>query len=791
MSNSSQPPSPLNKLFLPLTAVLLLGLYAATLAQYPVLGDPTEYTYVAHALGVAHPPGYAFFTLLGKVWQIIVPLGSIAWRMHLLAAVGGTIAAVCAGGTVWRTGGGRWAAVATTLLVGTGVNHWQHSIHANPHIWTAAFLALNLYLLTSWAATNNQRWLLLFCLSAGLGVTHHPLTVFSFPAYAVFVVWQRPTIWREWRTLLAMFACALLGLSLFLYFPWRSPQLDAFWPQTMNTWEGFSAHVLARGLSDSLPYYTLADHPLRLVVFASIVRLNFSWAAVPVSLLALFGLVQLWRRPTSRPTAALLTLAFATNYAFILSLKAQDIMAYSLGLLVLVGVLAGAGLWLVVTALAVQAEGQRSRGAEENASLSTQHSALSTTYYLLLTTYFLFHTFSTFPLISLRQYDEGARHVETVFEQFAGHGEGVVLLNNWEFMTPLWYTQLVEKRWPDEADVRPLFVSAAEPWLPSVFNYLPGGPVYLNSYRREIVGAGFRLRPRGAFYQVVEPGDTSVPEELTAVAASGEGIEIVGYGWPEEATAGDFVPFTLAMRLPITTTNYYAPVLEVGEISYPFTTDTHLITPVWEAAEVIVERFDFALPHHLPAGSYPARVRLHNLSADADSGLLLELPPLVVLAKENPPATSHLLANFRQRVGLVRASAWQGGRRMAAPWSTPLTVQRGDVVNIFLEWEALTHAEESYTIFVHLNQLDHVPVAALDYTPLGGAVPTHLWFPKWLPGQRMTDPYRLVIDPNLPPGRYYLEVGLYEMTSGRRLHQHDSHGNLVGDRTILGEVVVE
>jgi hypothetical protein len=764
-----------------LTAALLLGLYAATLAQYPVLGDPTEYTYVAHVLGVAHPPGYAFFTLLGKLWQTIIPLGSIAWRMHLLAAVGGTITALCAGGTVWRTGGGRWAAVATIFLVGTGVNHWQHSIHANPHIWTAAFLAANLYMLTSWAATQNQRWLFLFCLSTGLGVAHHPLTVFSFPAYALFVVWQRPTIWREWRTLLAMFASALLGLSLFLYFPWRSPQLDAFWPQTMNAWEGFSAHVLARGLSDSLPYYTLADHPLRLVVFASIVRINFSWAAVPVSLLALFGLIQLWRRPTSRPTAALLTLTFATNYAFILSLKAQDIMAYSLGLLVLVGVLAGRGA------------GERgSRGAEESTALSTQHSALSTSSFLLLTFYFSLHTFSTTPLISLRHYDEGVRHVAQVFEQFAGQGEGVVLLNNWEFMTPLWYTQLVEKRWPDEADVRPLFVSAAEPWLPSVFNYLPGGPVYLNSYRREIVEVGFRLRPRGAFYQVVEPGDTSVPEELTRVeTAVGEGIEIVGYGWPDEATAGEFVPFTLAMRLPLTTTAYYAPVLQVGEISYPFTTDTHLTTPLWQAAEVIVERFDFALPHNLPAGNYPARVRLHNLSADADSGLLLELPPLVVLAKENPPDTAHLLANFRQRVGLVRASAWHGARRTAAPWSTPLTVEHGDVVNIFLEWEALAHAEESYTVFFHLNQLDHVPVAALDYTPLGGAMPTHLWFPKWLPGQRMTDPYRLMIDPNLPPGRYYIEVGLYEMTSGRRLHQHDPHGNLAGDRAILGEVVVE
>ncbi|MBK7176287.1 MAG: hypothetical protein IPH82_03715 [Chloroflexi bacterium] len=54
----------------------------------------------------------------------------------------------------------------------------------------------------------------------------------------------------------------------------------------------------------------------------------------------------------------------------------------------------------------------------------------------------------------------------------------------------------------------------------------------------------------------------------------------------------------------------------------------------------------------------------------------------------------------------------------------------------------------------------------------------------------MLDPYRLTIPPDLPPGTYYLEVGLYEMIGGRRLHMSDQAGNLAGDRIILGPVVV-
>src|SRR5690606_25857344 len=72
-----------------LTFIAIFLLYLATLAQTLVLGDPTEYTFVANILGIAHPPGYALITLLGKLFQELIPFGEIPWRMHLLSAVSG------------------------------------------------------------------------------------------------------------------------------------------------------------------------------------------------------------------------------------------------------------------------------------------------------------------------------------------------------------------------------------------------------------------------------------------------------------------------------------------------------------------------------------------------------------------------------------------------------------------------------------------------------------------------------------------------------------------------------
>ncbi|MCB8942464.1 MAG: DUF2723 domain-containing protein [Ardenticatenaceae bacterium] len=792
-------------------------LYLLTLAQTLVLGDPTEYTFVANILGIAHPPGYAFFTVLGKLWQTIVPLGPIPWRMHLLSAAAATLAALFVYGTI-RTltqaslqdypGLGRASAIFAALTVATATNHWQHAIHTNPHMLTAAFLAANLYFLTRWSIeerrekgegregqyhpsplTSRPLPLYAFCLSAGLGVTHHPLTVMAFPAYALFVVWQRPSILREWRTLLKMVAFALLGLSVWLYFPLRSPMQPAFGPSTMNTLNGFLDHVLARGLSESLPYYSLADQPNRALVFWSLLRLQFS---LPVIFLAVWGLFWLFMRHhflfnpyprrSSAPLPLLYLLAFLGNYAFVISLKAQDTMAYLIGPFLVIGLLAGFGLYGLLVASVWRFQLNRQM------------------ILLLVSGIFLLgpglQVARNAPRLSLRHYSEGDDYVDAVFTQFQNRTDSPVLLNDWEHMTPLWYTRFVEGRWPEAANVRPEFVSAAFPWVESVFAYLPGGPVYLSNYRRELTEVGedgFRLRPFGPFYQVVEPGDTSVPPELTPTSATGGDIEIIGYLLPQtQVKAGDYVPLTLALRTMGGTADYYVPVLQVGSISYPFTTDSHLITPKWKPGEVIIERFDFALPHDLLTGTYPLVVNLKNLSADEEFPLNLSLGTLAVTGEEFPLSTDHLLANFRQRVGLVSARVRGGDHTAAAPWPTPITAHPGDTLNIVLQWQSLAAAEESYTVFVHLIDLGNRPVIDnLDYTPLGGAFPTHLWIPKWLPGQRVRDPYRMQLPPDLPPGTYQIEVGLYEMVSKRRLHIADAEGNLAGDRYILGQVIVE
>src|SRR5512136_2393942 len=88
-----------------LAAIVFLSafsLYIATLAPGPVPGDPSEYIFVPYILGVAHPPGYAFYTLVAKLWQTVVRIGTIVYRTNLFAAFAGASVVTLVYGIVWQ-----------------------------------------------------------------------------------------------------------------------------------------------------------------------------------------------------------------------------------------------------------------------------------------------------------------------------------------------------------------------------------------------------------------------------------------------------------------------------------------------------------------------------------------------------------------------------------------------------------------------------------------------------------------------------------------------------------------
>jgi hypothetical protein len=291
-----------------------------------------------------------------------------------------------------------------------------------------------------------------------------------------------------------------------------------------------------------------------------------------------------------------------------------------------------------------------------------------------------------------------------------------------------------------------------------------------------------------------------VPTVPLDVWADGR-IHILGYDLSaENVRAGEYLELTLYQSVPEVLEGIWMPYAQLGLVEARWTTDSRLLTPQWLPDEVVVERYEVRVPFGMQPGSYPLRLGYADLSSGRAALELSNGEPVVDLASitvlPNPQAPpprvlERTLANLDNQIALVRARGRAGWQVQSGLWNDPLVVRPGDVLHLTLTWQALASPRESYTIFIHLIDGFGRPVTGHDYTPLGGACPTFLWFPKWLPGQTFADPYRLVIPDSLSPGDYWLEVGMYGMTSLRRLPVVDLSGSLAGDRVILGPVRVE
>jgi hypothetical protein len=92
-------------------------------------------------------------------------------------------------------------------------------------------------------------------------------------------------------------------------------------------------------------------------------------------------------------------------------------------------------------------------------------------------------------------------------------------------------------------------------------------------------------------------------------------------------------------------------------------------------------------------------------------------------------------------------------------------VAPGGKVKLVLDWKASAASAVPYTVFVHvLDSRSHV-IGQQDAPPVGGTRPTT----GWVAGEYLADPHELTVDPATPPGRYQVEVGLYDPATGARV----------------------
>jgi hypothetical protein len=184
---------------------------------------------------------------------------------------------------------------------------------------------------------------------------------------------------------------------------------------------------------------------------------------------------------------------------------------------------------------------------------------------------------------------------------------------------------------------------------------------------------------------------------------------------------------------------------------------------------IVVEHEDFRTPLLLPAIFPAARVVAELTDRQGQ-----------VYARfyERPPAA------LPQRLPQQERNVTIGdGIELAGYDVQPGSLHRGEILYLQLHWLVKAAPANDWTVFTHLvaenEDGERTVVAGHDSRPGAGSLPTDRWQPGW----RILDEYQIALPAELPPGRYELEIGLYQLT-GERLPAGQ-------ERILLGEVTIE
>ena len=283
-------------------AVLCGAVYAWGACRTIYVGDSGELSAAAATLGIPHPSGYPLYVLLGKLFTVILPVGSAAFRLSLMSAfwAAATVALVYV--TARRAGLDRSVGAFGALLVAFGPSFWSQANIQRVYSLNAFFVVLVTALALEWRRTDRIRYMALAALAAGLGACNHTFMGLFGAVVGLYAVLTRPALLRRPAHLAACVGAGLVGLLPYAYLPWRSrrePRLDWGNPET---WDAFVAVVSRRDFWQRAWMESAADWwPIGLDYVRGLATETFGVGL----LVALVGLTT-WRRfPVLLPVLAM------------------------------------------------------------------------------------------------------------------------------------------------------------------------------------------------------------------------------------------------------------------------------------------------------------------------------------------------------------------------------------------------------------------------------------------------------------------------------------------------------
>lgn len=303
--------------------LLVFICYLFTLAPTIFFGDSGEFATASYHLGIVHPPGYPLYTLLGKLFMIIVPFGDMAYRMNIMSAFFASAAAVVCYLIMRTLGAGKTTSAMVIPLTAFSMTFWAASVVTEVYTLNALFFCAILLFFLRWMRLGNNGSLVWLTLMCGLALTHHITIAAFYPVLLAGIIIKKPSIFKDFRLLFKLFLCAVLPLFFYLYLPLRStanPPTDWGNPEKFND---VINHITAKQYSGKLWEHGLQGVAIQIKAFLGLIVQQFT----PFLLaLVLPGIIFLFRRSKK---ALFFILAFLlVNVIYSISYYIIDIDSY-------------------------------------------------------------------------------------------------------------------------------------------------------------------------------------------------------------------------------------------------------------------------------------------------------------------------------------------------------------------------------------------------------------------------------------------------------------------------------
>ena len=749
-----------------LLGLVFFALYFFTLAPSVLPADNGEFQLVAWKLGVAHPPGYPLYTMIG--WLFSRFFASPAFALNLLSAILAAITLIIISRTVRVFTGSIVAGILAASLLGVSTTFWAQATTANIRMPAAFFTALCVSLLVSWSRSRIvgdqgsgirdqdasslrlsvspslfHRFkidpLNLFALVFALGLGHHLSLLFPGIFFILYIFLIDPKLLKQPRHWLKPIGFFALGLLPLLYLPLRGAtggtfangESAAFLAQP----DQFLSYVSGRGFEGDFFYFITTRPDLfldRVKLLPTLFDFQFNGL---VFLLFAIGAVRVVLKDWK---LAIMLLGGIGLHTFVtLAYRAPQTVEYLIPAYVLLAVVVGYGLGVFRSQ-----KSEARRGSADNAGFWILNSLAMLTIALL----FINH-FPSFRWLS--QHEDTRAYNESLLNAAPPNA---ILLSNWHWANPLWYLQQVEGLRPD-VEVQYVFPRGEElsqSWLNGIEAGLQSGrPVVVDMFFREAFNASpyFFIPLSTDAYEVRGTPLTDKPASFIESDIDFEDkFRIVGQQLlTSSAPAGEPLTLLVAYRVdapPDPVTSFFVHLVN-PDGSVIGQADQTVQTGRYQVGDVFVERFHVVPLIAVPPGEY-------ELLAGAYTSKLLkaagnERVPITT-ARVTPP--DRLIDP--QGIDLANGVVYLNSSAVSGE------VRPGDEVKINLNFTAARPLLRDTVVSVQM--MGNGWRVTDDFVPALGAIPTL----KWIAGSHVLDPHTLKVPENAAPGPAQVSVILYD-----------------------------